>query len=200
LGRLHGVQVTFSRILESGRSLARFFFYMAKVIDKSVVERVRQIAEPLAASMGLEVVEIEYLREGRWVLRLFIDKVGGVMLDDCSAFSHALAPALDVEDVGDSGYSLEVSSPGLDRPLRRPEDFRKYAGKKAKVRTYGPLQAAPELSPRKSFSGTLLGCTEGADPADPKGLKVELDVDGKHCAIPLADIAKAHLVYDFSEH
>ena len=164
--------------------------------DKTVVERVRQVAEPLAASMGLEVVEIEYAREGRWVLRLFIDKAGGVKLDDCSAFSHALAPALDVEDIGDAGYSLEVSSPGLDRPLRKPEDFRRFAGKKAKVRTYGPLQAAPELSPRKSFSGTLLGCTEGADP---QSLKVELDVDGKHCAIPLADIAKAHLIFDFSE-
>ncbi len=197
MGRRHGFQVTFSRLLESGRSLARFFFFMAKDADKSVVERVRQIAEPLAASMALEVVEVEYLREGRWVLRLFIDKAGGVKLDDCSAFSHALAPALDVEDVGDAGYSLEVSSPGLDRPLRKPEDFRRFAGKRAKVRTYGPLQAAAELSPRKSFSGTLLGCTEGADPKD---VKVELDVDGKRCAIPLADVAKAHLIFDFSEH
>jgi ribosome maturation factor RimP len=169
---------------------------MTKVIDKSVVERVRQIAEPLAASMGLEVVEVEYLREGRWVLRLFVDKPGGINLDDCSTFSHALAPALDVEDVGDSGYSLEVSSPGLDRPLRKPEDFRRFAGKKAKVRTYGPLLAAEGLPPRKSFSGTLLGCTEGPDQ---QALKVELDVDGKRCAIPLADIAKAHLIFDFSE-
>jgi ribosome maturation factor RimP len=173
---------------------------MTKVIDKSVVERVRQIAEPLAASMGLEVVEVEYLREGRWVLRLFVDKPGGVNLDDCSMFSHALAPALDVEDVGDSGYSLEVSSPGLDRPLRKPEDFRRFAGKKAKVRTYGPLLAAEGLSPRKSFSGTLLGCTEGpTGGSGGQALKVELDVDGKRCAIPLADIAKAHLIFDFSE-
>ncbi len=169
---------------------------MAKIADKSVVERVRQIAEPLAASMGLEIVEVEYLREGRWVLRLFIDKPGGVNLEDCSAFSHALAPALDVEDVGDTGYSLEVSSPGLDRPLRKPEDFRRFAGKKAKVKTFGPLLAAEGLSPRKSFSGTLLGCTEGPDQ---QALKVELDVDGKRCAIPLADIAKANLIFDFSE-
>jgi ribosome maturation factor RimP len=169
---------------------------MAKIADKTVVERVRQIAEPLAASMGLEIVEVEYAREGRWVLRLFIDKAGGVNLDDCSTFSHALAPALDVEDVGDTGYALEVSSPGLDRPLRKPEDFQRFAGKKAKVKTFGPLLAAEGLSPRKSFSGTLLGCTGGPDQ---QALKVELDVDGKRCAIPLADIAKAHLIFEFSE-
>ena len=112
-------------------------------------------------------------------------------LDDCSAFSHALAPALDVEDVGDTGYSLEVSSPGLDRPLRKPEDFRRFAGKKAKVKTFGPLPAIEGRPPSKNFSGTLLGCTDG-----PEGDQVELDVDGKRCAIPLAAIAKAHLIFD----
>ncbi|MHB8421015.1 MAG: ribosome maturation factor RimP [Myxococcales bacterium] len=175
---------------------------MGSLIKESVVERVRQIAEPLATSMGYEVVEVEYVREQGWVLRLFIDragdrtagptaeKAGGVTLDDCTSFSHALGPALDVEDFIGSGYALEVSSPGLERPLRRPEDFRRFAGKRAKVKTFAPLRAAEDLPDRKSFSGTLLGVTPDQ--------QVELEVEGRRCRIPLAAIAKAHLVHDFS--
>ncbi len=165
---------------------------MTSLVKESVVERVRQIAEPLAASMGYEVVEVEYVREGHgWVLRLYVDKPGGVNLDDCTTFSHTLGPALDVEDFIDVNYSLEVSSPGLERPLRKPEDFRRFAGQRAQVKTYAPVHAADGLSDRKSFSGTLVGCSDDQH--------VELDVDGRRCRIPLSAISKAHLVHDFQE-
>jgi ribosome maturation factor RimP len=166
---------------------------MASLVKESVVERVRQIAEPLATSMGYEVVEVEYVREHGWVLRLYLDRTagGGVTLDDCSTFSHALGPALDVEDFIDTNYSLEVSSPGLERPLRKPDDFRRFAGKRAQVKTYAPLHAAEGLSDRKSFSGTLVGVTPDE--------QVELEVEGRRCRIPLTAIAKAHLVYDFND-
>ncbi len=151
----------------------------------------RQIAEPLARTLGLEVVEVEYGREGpRMVLRIFIDKSGGVGLEDCTALSHALGPALDVEGFppGDptGGYSLEVSSPGLERPLRKPADFRRFAGKKAQVKTFAKLEL-PGLPGRRTFGGTLLGCDDE---------RVELLVDGARCAIPLSAIAKAHLVLE----
>lgn len=161
---------------------------MALVAD-SVVERVRRIAEPLAVSMGYELVEVEWVREHGWVLRCFVDKAGGVNLDDCTAFSHALGPALDVEDFIDAAYSLEVSSPGLERPLRKPEDFRRFAGRRAKVKTFAPVHAAEGLPDRKSFSGTLVGCEDE---------RVALDVEGHRCLIPIKAIAKAHLVHDFT--
>ncbi|MHB1845626.1 MAG: ribosome maturation factor RimP [Deltaproteobacteria bacterium] len=175
---------------------------MANPVQESVVDRVTGLAEPLAASLGLEVVDVEYLREGpRWVLRVFIDKAGGrpedqaagkaggITLEDCSTFSHAFGPLLDVEEIGDTGYALEVSSPGLDRPLKRPRDFERFSGKRAKVRTYAPVRAAAELPERKTFAGTLLGFSDG---------RIEMDVDGHRCRIPIEQVAKAHLVYELS--
>lgn len=164
---------------------------MAKAVDESVAERARRAAEPIARSLGLELVEVEYLREGpRWVLRMYVDKAGGVTLEDCTGLTHALGPLLEVEEIGDAGYALEVSSPGLDRPLRKPEDFRRFAGERAKIRTYAPLRAAEGLSERKSFSGVLVGCEDG---------QVALEVEGVRCRIPLAALAKANLIYDFSK-
>ncbi len=161
-------------------------------VQQSVVERVAALAEPLAVSLGYELVDVEYAREGsRWVLRLFIDKPGGVSLEDCTAFSHAIGPQLDVEDVGEVGYALEVSSPGLDRPLRKPRDFERFAGQKARVRTFAPLRAAEALGERKSFSGTLLGFSNG---------RIELEVEGTRCEIPIERVAKANLIYDFQSN
>jgi ribosome maturation factor RimP len=161
---------------------------MANAVQEAVAPRVQALAEPLARSLGLELIDIEYLREGpSWILRVFIDKPGGVNLDDCSTFSHALGPALDVDDVVGTAYSLEVSSPGLERPLKKPKDFERFAGKRIKVKTFAPLPAPGATSGpgQKNFQGILIGL---------KGDRVEIEADGKPVQIPLTAIAKAHLV------
>jgi ribosome maturation factor RimP len=149
---------------------------------EEIVEKVRKIAAPLAAGEGLELVDVELGGVGgRTTLRLYIDRDGGVSLDDCSSVSRAISAALDVEDPIEGAYDLEVSSPGLDRPLRTAEHFRKYAGEKVRVKAYGPI---PELENRKTFVGTLRGFEEG---------RALVDVDGKVFPIPLEQIAKAHV-------
>jgi ribosome maturation factor RimP len=161
---------------------------MTGITQESVAERARKLLEPVLAREGYELVEAEWLREGgTWVLRLYVDKPGGVGIDDCQAVSRLVETILDVEDFIEPAYSLEVSSPGVDRPLRKPEDFQRFAGQRAKVKAFGPLESATGLSPRKQWSGTLRGFRDGA---------VEIDVDGKVHRIPADRIAKANLEYD----
>jgi ribosome maturation factor RimP len=150
---------------------------------EEILEKVRQIAAPLAAQEGLELVDVEMGgMGGRQTLRLFIDKAGGVSLDDCSSVSRAVSAALDVEDFIDGAYDLEVSSPGLDRPLRTPEHFEKFKGSKVRVKTFGPI---PECENRKTFVGELQGFAEG---------RVIVDVDGKLFHVPHAQVSKASVV------
>jgi ribosome maturation factor RimP len=111
--------------------------------------------------------------------RIFIDKAGGVSLDDCTAVSRAVSTALDVEDPIDGAYDLEVSSPGLDRPLRTPEHFQKFLGSKVRVRTFAPL---PECENRRTFLGILQGYENGT---------IAIDVDGKIFRVPHALVSKA---------
>jgi len=149
---------------------------------EEIVEKVRAIAAPLAAGEGLELIDVELAGAGgRTALRLYIDRDGGVSLDDCTSVSRAVSAALDVEDPIQGAYDLEVSSPGLDRPLRTPEHFAKYAGEKVRVKAYGPI---PELENRKTFVGTLRGFEEG---------RALIDVDGKVFRVPFEQIAKAHV-------
>lgn len=109
----------------------------------------------------------------------------GVSLDDCTHYSRICSAALDVEDPLDGAYDLEVSSPGLDRPLRKPEHFSRYAGEKVRVKTYGPIA---ECQNRKTFVGKLQGYRDG---------KVLVDVDGTVFAVPLAQISKANVEPEF---
>ncbi len=100
-----------------------------------IVEKVRAFAEELLPSMGLELFDVQFRREGHgWVLRLFIDREDGVSLDDCSMVSREISDYLDVEDIIEQSYHLEVSSPGLERPLRNVSDFKRFSGKKARVK------------------------------------------------------------------
>ncbi|MDR3630842.1 MAG: ribosome maturation factor RimP [Desulfocapsaceae bacterium] len=102
-----------------------------------VVERVRDFAAGLLLSMGLELVEVQFRREGSgWVLRLFIDREGGVTLEDCTMVSRELSDYLDVEDLIEQAYHLEVSSPGLDRPLYGIGDFKRFCGRNARVKLH----------------------------------------------------------------
>jgi len=149
---------------------------------EEIVEKVRAIAAPLAAGEGLELVDVELGGAGgRTTLRLYIDRNGGVSLDDCTSVSRAVSAALDVEDPIQGAYDLEVSSPGLDRPLRTPEHFENYAGEKVRVKAYGPIA---ELESRKTFVGMLRGFEDG---------RALVEVDGKLFPIPLEQIAKAHV-------
>jgi ribosome maturation factor RimP len=104
-------------------------------MSEFIVDKIEAFAEALLPSLGLELVEVQFRREGHgWVLRLFIDKEGGVSLDDCTEVSREVSRFLDVEDLINHAYHLEVSSPGLERPLRSLADFQKFSGEKARVR------------------------------------------------------------------
>lgn len=151
---------------------------------KRVLDVVTSVAEEAAAALQLELVEIEYRREpaGR-VLRVFIDKPGGVNLDDCQAMSRALGRRLDELDPIPDQYSLEVSSPGIERPLRKPEDFTRFAGHRVHVRTYGPIDG------RRNFKGELLGLDDDGD--------VVVRVDVGDVVIPKDQVARARLVAEF---
>jgi len=105
-----------------------------------LIVRVSHLIEPVIESLGIELDELEFKRmKGKALLRVFIDREGGVTIDDCERVSREIEAVLDVEDPIPYSYVLEVSSPGLDRPLRRPEDFRKYSGSRARVITIDPI-------------------------------------------------------------
>jgi len=162
---------------------------MSAIGQEPISEQARRVLEPVLQRDGFELVEVEWLRlAGRWTLRVYIDKAGGVGIDDCQAVSRTVEPILDVEDFIEPAYDLEVSSPGLDRPLRKPQDFERFAGQRVQVKGFGPVpDTAPGLPPRKHWTGTLRGFADGA---------VAVDVDGVTHRIPLDRIAKAHLAYD----
>ncbi|HWE23552.1 MAG TPA: Imm1 family immunity protein [Myxococcales bacterium] len=149
---------------------------------EEIVEKVRAIAAPLAAGEGLELVDVELAGGGgRTTLRLYIDRAGGVSLDDCTSVSRAVSAALDVEDPIEGAYDLEVSSPGLDRPLRTPEHFQKFAGEEVRIKAFGPVA---ELENRKNFHGILRGFEDG---------RVLVEVDGTLFRVAHDLIAKAHV-------
>lgn len=152
---------------------------------QDIVRSVWELAEPLVVAEGLELVDVEYLREGgRWLLRLTIDKEGGVTLDDCQAISRQVEKVLDVEDPIATAYSLEVSSPGIERPLKKPGDFARFAGNKAEVRTGEPIGDPP----RRNFKGRLLGIDEAG--------VIRVDIDGTVFEVPFERVAKANLAFD----
>jgi ribosome maturation factor RimP len=161
---------------------------MAETNFKQTVEsRAMELLEPIVAGEGLELLELEYLREREgWVLRLFIDKPGGrVGLEECSQVSRAVDTVLDVEDFIPHEYNLEVSSPGVNRPLKKPAHYERVKGQKVKVKTFGPIGEPP----RKNFTGTL---TEVAADA------IAVDVEGAgNFRISFKDIAKANLEFEF---
>ena len=154
-----------------------------------VVDRVTALAENLLHSQGMELVDIEYKREGRhMVLRLFVDKTGGVTLDDCALVSRELSEILDVEDFIGENYTLEVSSPGLNRPLKKESDYERYRGRLLKIRTY-ELVEDEAGNRRKTFLGDLEDLADGV---------VTLRLrEGQVARIPLAKIAKANLEFEF---
>jgi len=154
-----------------------------------VVAVVTQFVAPILAALDMELVDIEYKREGReMVLRLFIDKAGGVNLDDCATVNRELSQLLDVEEAIEGSYNLEVSSPGLNRPLKKVADYQRYLGRLVKIKTFELLpDDAGNL--RKTFLGELLGVAD-------KTVRIRL-TEGQTAAIPLEKVAKANLEFEF---
>lgn len=122
-----------------------------------ITDAVTRLAAPLARELGLELWDVEYVREaGQWFLRVYIDKDGGVGIDDCEALSKALDPILDEADPIPDSYVFEVSSAGAERELKRPGDFEKFMGSTVEVRLYQAVRG------QKSLVGTLTGWKDGA--------------------------------------
>jgi ribosome maturation factor RimP len=156
-------------------------------------EQLWQLAEPHIAGAGLELVELDFNREAEgWVLRVYIDRpwsesesntepasTEGISFHECERVSRDLSAALDVADAITHAYRLEVSSPGIERPLRRLRDFQRFAGRQVKVRTGDMVEG------RRNFSGTIRGA---------QGDAVEVECDGRLYQIPVSAIARAHLV------
>lgn len=151
--------------------------------DKSVRDLSR-LFEPVVESMGYELVGVELLGAGgHGTLRVYIDRDSGVSLDDCAAISHQISGILDVEEPIKQAYDLEVSSPGIDRPLFKLADFERFAGNTVRIKlTVGLLG-------RKNFKGELQGVVDSK--------LVAIEVDGEVYDLPYADIAKANLLGDF---
>jgi ribosome maturation factor RimP len=150
------------------------------------VHKLTELARSVVEPMGYELVGVEHARHGGGhggtVLRVFIDAEGGITLDDCAAVSHQLSGVLDVEDPIPDHYDLEVSSPGLDRPLFGVDHYERFCGHRAKVRL------ASKLDGRRNFEGRLAGVD---------GDSLRLEGDGKTYQLPLAAIESARLVPEF---
>jgi ribosome maturation factor RimP len=154
-----------------------------------IVQRVEQLLLPILIESGLELVELEFKKLGRGhLLQVFIDKPGGVTLDDCADVSRELSVHLDVEDCVAGRYTLEVSSPGLNRPLKREQDFIRYQGQLAVIKTVELLN-----DDKGSLRKTFLGVIEGVE----NGLVAMRLKEGPMARIPLDKIAKAHLEFEF---
>ncbi|HTT07388.1 MAG TPA: ribosome maturation factor RimP [Gammaproteobacteria bacterium] len=143
--------------------------------------RLQALLEPVVTALGYELVGIEQVTGGRrGLVRLYIDQPAGVAVDDCERVSRQVSAVLDVEDPIAGGYVLEVSSPGLDRPLYTPAHYARFAGCRARLKLRTPL-----LGDQRNVTCTLLGVDED---------KVRVEVDGVEHHIPLVQIAKARLI------
>lgn len=150
-----------------------------KLSAEEVIAKIKEMVRPLADEMGLELVDVEY-KSGGDFLRVFIDRPGqGVAMEDCSGLSRRISAELDVNDPISHPYRLEVSSPGLDRPLKNQEDYIRYAGKLAKVILSQPMNG------QNTFIGHIGECRQGM-------VKINLK-DEESVWLPLAQIKKARL-------
>lgn len=148
----------------------------------SLVERLESVIEPVLSREGYELVDLDYSREGgRRFLRLFVDKEGGITLGDCEHISDTVGAYLEHSDIIDEAYHLEVSSPGLDRVIKKEKDYRRFSGRKVVITTFAPLDG------RRKFSGTLKGLEDG---------EVLVEVEERVFRIPLQDISKTRLAIE----
>jgi ribosome maturation factor RimP len=153
---------------------------------QEIAEQVATLAGPIASRLGLEVVSVEFVGTGRQrVLRVLIDRDGRAGVEDCARLSEALSRELDLYDLGADPYTLEVASPGLDRPLHRPADFARFSGRMVAITTLAPIDG------QRRFRGRLLGLVNGR-------IAVKLE-DGREIRLGHEEIAQARLVVDMTE-
>lgn len=149
------------------------------VAKSKVAAVVEEISAPVIKELGLELVDVEFAKEGgRWILRVYIDKPGGISHSDCEAVSKRLDTLLDEKDPIPQSYYLEVSSPGIERPLKKLKDFQRFRGHMVRVTTFTPLEG------RKKFTGRLGEATQTS---------VVIEEEGGSTAVPMDQIASARL-------
>jgi ribosome maturation factor RimP len=153
---------------------------------QEIAEQVETLAGPIGARMGLEVVDVEFRGDGRHhVLRVLVDREGGVNVEQCARLNEALSRELDLYDIPLGSYTLEVSSPGLDRTLRRPAEFIRFSGRTVAVTTFAPVEG------QRRFHGRLLGLVDGR-------VALSLD-DGREIRLEQNNIAQAKLVVQMED-
>jgi ribosome maturation factor RimP len=152
-------------------------------MTETVIKRVEAVALPVLEESGLELVDVQYRREQNgWILRLIIDKQGGLNLNDCAVVSREISQLLDIENFIDQAYNLEVTSPGLDRPLKSIAEFERFVGRKAKIKTIDPIAGGHVLIGK-------INRTEGES--------IVLEVGTKEVTILFSQVAKARLEVEF---
>lgn len=143
--------------------------------------RIRGVLEPILRLLGCELIDIRFLNEqGRWLLRVYIDREGGVTLDDCRRVSREIETPLEIEGLIPIRYDLEVSTPGLDRPLVKESDYKKFVGREVKIRLENPIEN------QRNFKGILEGIEGGM---------VMIQSEGRSRQLPFREIKRAHLVF-----
>jgi len=153
------------------------------VSEENIISNIKELLEPILIEKNLELFDIEFKGLGRkGILRVYIDKAEGVTIDDCARISRELGALLDVHEVIPGSYNLEISSPGLTRPLRKPSDYLRFRGKKVKIKT------VEDIGNKKVFKGKLLDFIDDT---------VSLETDGMNYLIPYSKIEKANLELDF---
>jgi ribosome maturation factor RimP len=156
--------------------------------QEGTVERVRSVALRVTADRGFELVDVELKRAaGGALVRLYVDKPGGIGLDDLQSVSEEVSAILDAEDPIEGHYTLEVSSPGLDRPLRTEADYRRFAGKLARLSSYEPLDG------RRHWTGRIVGCEGGV-------VTLDLEKGQGEARVPLEKVSHGRLEVEFPKH
>jgi ribosome maturation factor RimP len=148
-----------------------------------IVELVEEIITPCVQESGLELVDVEFVREGgSWYLRIYIDKPGGIGIEDCGQLSQKIDRLLDEKDPIPQSYHLEVSSPGIERPLKKISDYNRFAGELAVITTFVPFDG------KKKITGRITAA---------RGDDIVIDSDGKELSIPFRQVASARLKVEF---
>ena len=153
-------------------------------MKKNIESTIEALVQPIVDAKNIEIVDIEYVKEaGQFYLRIYLEKEGGITLDDCAEVSRELNPILDEKDPIKDNYFLEVCSPGLDRPLKKDKDFERYKGRDVEIKLYKPMNGS------KQFEGELVGLTEDNN--------IKVIIDGEEVDFTRKEVALIRLAIKF---